>query len=103
MTAKKVKKLSTCLPGGFVKVLQALVCGTGVHVHLIYSSNSNDRYTLRLSGPWQDVVRRCVRDASGVKSSALYPPANEIDLEAIDEWPSVLLKMQRDIKFIQLL
>ncbi|PNG99364.1 hypothetical protein TSOC_014867 [Tetrabaena socialis] len=48
---------------------------------------------MRLQGPWQSIVKRCMSDASLVKMSAMYPP--EIDLEGIDEWPNVLLKMQR--------
>ena len=91
---RKKKTLRNCLPKTFVKVLQALVCGTGVKATLIYSSKDNGRYTMRLEGPWQDLLKKCVRQASHVRSSTMYPCNDEVNLEGIDAWPSVLLKMQ---------
>ena len=89
---KAAKKLKKCLPKSFTKVLQALVCGTGVKVTLVYSSRDNERYTMRLEGPWHDLLRRCVIDANNERSSFVYPV--DADLGGIDAWPSVLLKMQ---------
>jgi hypothetical protein len=79
------------LPKRYIRVLQALVCGTGVVVELIYNSKSNDRYTLKLSGPWHAIVKRAVEDSANVSSANLLHTEY---LETLARSPDVLLKMQ---------
>ncbi|PNH00070.1 hypothetical protein TSOC_014123 [Tetrabaena socialis] len=85
-------KLSSKLPRVYVRVLQALVYGSGVKPAFVYGSRSNDRYTMRLQGPWRSIVDRCLTEASTVRSSALYPRV--VDLGGTEVWSDVLLKMQ---------
>ncbi|PNH04450.1 hypothetical protein TSOC_009409 [Tetrabaena socialis] len=85
-------KLSSKLPRVYVRVLQALVYGSGVKPAFVYGSRSNDRYTMRLQGPWRSIVDRCLTEASTVRSSALYPRV--VDLGGTEAWSDVLLKMQ---------
>lgn len=90
--------LSLCLADPFDKVLQVMTCGTQVQPSLVYSSQSNTRHVIKLSGLWQSRVRRILDETLSLDPQYpchLQPEKEIIDLTGIDAWPSVLLKLQR--------
>lgn len=94
----RIKSLAQSLPRSFRRVLQALVCGTGVAARHVYGSRSNGRYTMRLSGSWQGPVAALYSDALEEAGSDLHTARGgepEAEPELPQDWPCVLLKMQR--------
>lgn len=86
------RNVSNCLPQRFRKILQILLCGTSVSPSIIYKSGSNERFALKLSGPWQDLLRNLVHEASEAPISKIFPPRPNLD--DIDEYSNALLKLQ---------
>ena len=59
-----------------------------IRTELVYASRPSNRYAVRLDGAWQPLVRHVC------ESMTPYPA--EPDLRDIEEWPSVLVKLQFD-------
>lgn len=59
---------------------------------IIYKSGSNERFALKLNGPWQDLLRNLIHEAREAPVSKLFPEVPEIG--DIDVYATSLLKLQ---------
>lgn len=78
----------------FVSVIHSILPGTRIRVKFVYGNEQHNRYTLRLTGPWQALVRDLRAKAANAPHSKLYPPVDAPTPFMDAPWTSILIKMQ---------
>ena len=90
---RRKRTISSCLTDPYRQVLQNITCGTGIHPVMIYGSQSNGRFALRLDGPWQKKAHEMLEHARSNIGCDLE--LNEDVERECESWPCVLLKLQK--------